>query len=114
MPTDVGNITAHRMGSFVDRARAIAYVLCQEASVSLGLAGRKLRLALEALDRFDRSPQAGNLRRRAELKRNAAYLFCAYVIQREALGLRIDPALEAELGVSREIHNSMGISSEAS
>jgi hypothetical protein len=31
----------------VDRFRAITYVLRQEASVSLGLAGRKLRLAIE-------------------------------------------------------------------
>jgi hypothetical protein len=42
----------------VDRFRAITYVLRQEAAVSLGMAGRKLRLAMERLARFDEQAEA--------------------------------------------------------
>src|SRR2546429_5860523 len=69
-------------GSLVDRFRAITYVLRQEAAVSLGMAGRKLRLALEHLARFDERAEGASSRRR-ELVQNAAYLLSAYVVQRE-------------------------------
>jgi hypothetical protein len=91
----------------VDRFRALTYVLRQEASVSLGMAGRRLRLALEALQRFD-GAQPQDAARRSELLQNAAWLLSAYVIQREALGLRDDGAIDAEFGIPREIWNRVG------
>jgi hypothetical protein len=93
----------------VDRFRAITYVLRQEASVSLGLAGRKLRLAIERLARFDAQGGEPLSSRRRELVQNAAYLLSAYVIQREALGLRDDGAITEEFGLTSEIWNAVGI-----
>lgn len=95
--------------SLVDRFRAITYVLCQEASVSLGLAGRKLRLAMERLARFDAHGGEPLSSDRQELVRNAAYLLSAYVIQREALGLRDDDTISEEFGLTSEIWNAVGI-----
>jgi hypothetical protein len=98
----------------VDRFRAITYVLRQEASINLGLAGKKLRVATETLRHFDaqaRGPNASggpNSPRRRELLHNAAHALSAYVIQREALGIRDDQAINAEFGITREIWNLVG------
>ena len=93
----------------VDRFRAITYVLRQEASINLGLAGKKLCLAIQALRQFDAKGSKSDPARRQELVQNAAYVLSAYVIQREALGLRDDEAINAEFGLTREIWNSVGV-----
>ena len=92
----------------IDRSRALTYVLRQEASVSLGSAGRKLRVALERLECFDRTGRSDPAWR-AQLLRNAAYHLGAYVIQREALGLRDHAGVDAEFGVTREVWNAVGV-----
>ena len=94
----------------VDRFRALTHVLRQEASVSLGVAGRKLRLAVEAVQQFDRRGGDRTAPERLRLIRNAAHALSAYVIQREALGLRDHTVLNAEYGLTPEIWHSIGIS----
>jgi hypothetical protein len=96
-----------------DRFRAITYVLRQEASINLGLAGKKLRLAVDALGRFDSQRHGRDEPRRQELLHNAAYALTSYVIQREALGLRDDEAITVEFGLTREIWNRVGQSSNS-
>jgi hypothetical protein len=93
----------------VDRFRALAHVLRQEASFSLGIAGRRLREAVAALHRFDSRGSASGARERSRLLRNAAYALSACVIQREALGLKDHTTLQAEYSVTPEIWHSMGI-----
>jgi hypothetical protein len=92
----------------VDRFRAITHVLRQEASINLGLAGKKLRLAMDALRQFDTHGARGHSPRRQELVHNAAHALSAYVIQTEALGLRNDEAINAEFGITKEIWNCVG------
>src|SRR5690349_16548075 len=87
----------------VDRFRAVIHVLRQEASINLGVAGRKLRLAVQALQ-----AETPDSPRRRELLYNAAHALSAYVIQREALGLRDDQAINAEFGITPEIWNRLG------
>ncbi len=93
----------------VDRFRVLTHVLRQEASVSLGVAGRKLRLAIEALHHFDRTGADRASPRRRELVRNAGYALSAYVIQREALGLRDEATINTEFDVTPEIWHAMGV-----
>jgi plasmid stabilization system protein ParE len=92
----------------VDRFRAITHVLKQEGASSLGSAGRKLRTAVDMLQRFDRSGADPHSARRSELLANAAYLLSAYVIQREAIGLRNHRDLTAEFDLTAEIWNRVG------
>jgi hypothetical protein len=73
------------------------------------LAGRKLRLAVDALRRFDAQGSGSHAARRQELVQNAAYLLTTYLIQREALGIRDDDAINAEFGLTRELWNSVGV-----
>jgi hypothetical protein len=93
----------------VDRSRVITYVLRQEASTSIGLAGKKLEVTLQALDRFDRNGGARNSARRAELMQNAAYALHAFIIQREALGLRDHSVVTTQYGVGPGLWNLLGI-----
>jgi len=93
----------------VDRFRAITYVLRAEGAASLGSPGRKLRTAVEMLQRFDQSDGAAQSARRQELLVNAAHLLSAYVIQREAIGLHNHQDLTAEFGLTPEIWNRVGV-----
>jgi hypothetical protein len=95
--------------SLVDRFRALAYVLRHEASFSLGVAGRRLRGAVDALQDFDNDSEAPPGAERIRLLRNAAYALSACVIQREALGMHDHAMLIAEYGITPEIWHSMGI-----
>jgi hypothetical protein len=92
----------------VDRFRAITHVLRQEASINLGLAGKRLRLAMDALRHFDSQAGERPSPRRRELIHNVAHVLSAYVIQREALGLRNDEQINAEFGITQEIWNCVG------
>lgn len=93
----------------VDRFRVLTHVLRQESAFSLGMAGRKLRAAVEALQRFDNSARPRSAPERTRLVLNAAHALSACVIQREALGLRDHSLLTAEYGLTPEIWRSMGI-----
>lgn len=92
----------------VDRYRALTHVLRHEAAFSLGTAGRKLRFAVESLQRWDtqhpaRSPE------RTRLVRNAASALTAVVVQREALGMRDHGPVTQEYGITPEIWRSVGV-----
>lgn len=68
----------------VDRFRAITHVLRQEASINLGLAGKKLRLAMDALRQLDAQGGGSHSPRRQELIHNAALALSAYVIRQRS------------------------------
>lgn len=68
-----------------------------------------MRLAVEALQRYDAKGGERDAPRRRDLLQNAAYLLTAYVIQREALGMRDNDVINAEFGITPEIWNSMGV-----
>lgn len=91
-----------------DRFRALTYVLRHESAFSLGTAGRKLRMAVEALERCDRQHTTCGAERN-RLVRNAASALAAVVIQREALGMRDHGMVTQEFGISAEIWRSVGI-----
>jgi len=97
----------------IDRFRVLTHVLRQEAAFSLGVAGRRLGAAVEALQRFDTSGKPRVLPERVRLLRNAAHALSACVIQREALGIRDHAALSTEYAVTSEIWHAMGISEES-
>jgi hypothetical protein len=92
----------------VDRFRAITHVLRAEGAASIGSSGRKLRTAVEALQRFDQSGGDSGSPRRQELLINAAYLLSAYIIQREAIGLLNHQDLTPEFGLTPEMWNRVG------
>jgi hypothetical protein len=98
----------------VDRFRALTHVLRHESAFSLGTAGRKLRVAVEALQRWDGHHEALAGAGRTPLLRNAASALSAVVIQREALGMRDHALLMQEYGITPEIWRSMGIIDEHS
>jgi len=92
----------------VDRFRALTHVLRHESAFSLGTAGRKLRVAVEALNRWDRHHAARGAER-TRLLHNAASALAAVVIQREALGMRDHTMVTKEYSVTPEIWHSLGI-----
>lgn len=92
----------------MDRFRALTHVLRHESAFSLGTAGRKLRVAVEALHRWD-SRHAAPGAERSRLVRNAASALAAVVIQREALGMRDHEPVTKEYEVTPEIWRSVGI-----
>jgi hypothetical protein len=92
----------------VDRFRALTHVLRHESSFSLGTAGRRLRAAVDALQRHDLLGRPAGTER-TRLLRNAADALSAVVIQREALGIRDQTPLIETYGIRQEIWRSMGI-----
>ena len=83
-----------------------------EAAASLGLAGRRLRKALDALHKHDADVSAGGKRasskRRGELVAAAGEAFWGYVVQRELLGLMDADYIAQEYGVPPEVKRAMG------
>lgn len=83
-----------------------------EAAASLGLAGRRLRKALDALHKYDADLSAGSRRpsskRRGELVAAAGEVFWGYVVQRELLGLMDADYIAQEYGVPPEVKRAMG------
>jgi hypothetical protein len=98
----------------VDRFRVLTHVLRHESAFSLGTAGRKLRVAVDALQRWDGRHAAVAGIGRTSLLRNAASALSAVVIQREALGMRDHALLIQEYGITPEIWRTMGIIDEHS
>lgn len=97
----------------VDRFRALTHVLRHESAFSLGTAGRKLRFAVETLQRWDKQ-HAARGPERTRLVRNAASALTAVVVQREALGMRDHEMVGLEYGITPEIWRSVGIVEQAS
>lgn len=81
-----------------------------EAAASLGLAGRRLRSALDALHKHDADTNAGVRHRkpRTELVAAAGEAFWGYVVQRELLGLMDADYIAQEYGVPPEVKRAMG------
>jgi hypothetical protein len=81
-----------------------------EAAASLGLAGRRLRKALDALNKYDADTSAGVRHRkpRTELVAAAGEAFWGYVVQRELLGLMDADYIAQEYGVPPEVKRAMG------
>ena len=83
-----------------------------EAAASLGMAGRRLRKALDALLKHDAEVSAGadaaGLERRGELVAVAGEAFWGYVVQRELLGLMDADYIATEYGVPPEVKRAMG------
>jgi hypothetical protein len=81
-----------------------------EAAASLGLAGRRLRKALDALHKYDADVGNGVRHRkpRSELVAAAGEAFWAYVVQRELLGLLDADYIAQEYGVPPEVKRAMG------
>ena len=97
----------------VDRFRALTHVLRHESSFSLGVAGRRLGAAVEALKRYDSQGRPAGAER-VRLLHNAAESLLAVVVQREALGMSDQTVLIDAYGVTPEIWRSMGIVEGAS
>ncbi len=80
----------------------------QEAAASLGLAGRRLRKALDALHKYDAGAERVASKPRSELVSIAGEAFWAYVVQRELLGLMDADYIAQEYGVPPEVKQAMG------
>ena len=83
----------------------------QEAAASLGLAGRRLRRALDALKKHDADVSAGQRlgsQPRSELVAIAGEAFWGYVVQRELIGLMDADYIAQEYGVPGEVKQAMG------
>jgi hypothetical protein len=82
-----------------------------EAAASLGLAGRRLKKALDALHKHDADVTGGksaSSKRRTELVAAAGEAFWGYVVQRELLGLMDADYIAQEYGVPPEVKRAMG------
>lgn len=81
-----------------------------EAAASLGLAGRRLRKALDALHKYDADATAGVRHRkpRSDLVAAAGEAFWGYVVQRELLGLIDADYIAQEYGVPPDVKQAMG------
>ncbi len=81
-----------------------------EAAASLGLSGRRLRKALDALHKYDADTSAGVRHRKpsTELVAAAGEAFWGYVVQRELLGLMDADYIAQEYGVPPEVKRAMG------
>jgi hypothetical protein len=90
---------------------SIEHEIAGERAGSLGRSGRKLRAALDNLQRFDRN--RADLRRadpavRYQLVRAAADAFWLYVVQREAIGLNDSEYIRHEYGVPADVWRRAG------
>ena len=77
----------------------------------MGRSGRKLRAALDNLQRFDRNRaalQRADPAAREKLVRAASDAFWLYVVQREALGLNDSEYIRNEYGVPPDVWRRMG------
>ena len=84
------------------------YLFAAEAAAALGHSGRKLRKALDALNRYDQSPNSYGTRTRDEFVAAAAEAFWSYVVQREQFGLMDPDYIAAEYEVPEDVQRAMG------
>jgi|SRR5581483_9054044 len=85
---------------------AINHEIAGEKAGALGRSGRKLRAALDNLERFDQrvvDKQRADAVARAGLVKAASDAFWLYVVQREALGLVDSEYIRREYAVPPEV-----------
>ncbi len=91
---------------FQTGASILDYELNEERGYALGVAGRRVEKALEALRAFDAAP--GEAEARVPLLKEAATAVWYYFIQREACGIRNQkPAIE-HYAIPREVLMRLG------
>jgi hypothetical protein len=93
-----------------DRLKNVTLELRKERADALGIAGRRLKRAMEALREFDSRPPktATSSKRRGRLLHDAAGALLGYVIQKEALGAAHNDLVTEVYGVTPEVWNLMG------
>jgi hypothetical protein len=91
---------ARRLGVETGDA-VLRYEILEEQAASLGRAGRKLEQALAALKAHEGEDRAAALKAAAD----AAW---AFLVQREALGLRDRAAIVAQYGIPSEVMARIG------
>ncbi|HEU5273751.1 MAG TPA: DUF6665 family protein [Xanthobacteraceae bacterium] len=90
-------------------ASALDYEIAQETASALGRQGRALEAALRELSEFDRGPNASaDPGQRAALVATAAQALWAFVVQREACGLRDGGMIMRMYKVPAEVRDRMG------
>jgi len=90
---------------------SINHEIAGEKAGALGRSGRKLRAALDNLQRFDRDvvhKQRTDPGARARLVKVASDAFWLYVVQREAIGLVDSEYIRKEYAVPLEVWRSVG------
>jgi Family of unknown function (DUF6665) len=90
---------------------SIEHEIAGEKAGALGRSGRKLRAALDNLQRFDRNRadrQRADSAARDKLVRAASDAFWLYVVQREAIGLNDSEYIRDEYGVPAEVWRRTG------
>lgn len=80
--------------------------ISREQAQAMGLAGRRLRVALDALAAFDRGETRGQ---REELLHAAAEALRNYSIQKELLGAADDALVTRVYGVTTEVWRATGL-----
>jgi hypothetical protein len=92
---------------------ALDYEIAQERASALGRLGRRLEAALVALAAFDADPNddppAVRRERRAALVAEAGEVAWAFIVQREACGLRDSTRAMRDYGVPGEVRARMGV-----
>ncbi|MFO7306212.1 MAG: hypothetical protein C0P74_011905 [Gammaproteobacteria bacterium] len=88
------------------------YELLEEAAISLGEAGRKLRRALDELRDYDvavtRGARSADASVRAHLVAVAGEALWGLLVQRELLGFRDQQFIALQYEVPREVWRAMG------
>jgi len=95
------------------RESALELEIAGEKAAALGRNGRRLRVALEKLRKFDAGASkptraATAAETRAELIAQAGEAYWSYVVQREALGLLDNESVIADYGIPPKVARSMG------
>jgi hypothetical protein len=92
---------------------ALDYEIAQERALALGRLGRRLEAALAALAAYDADlkddPPAVRRERRAALAAEAGEAAWAFIVQREACGLRDSTRTMRDYGVPAEVRARMGV-----
>lgn len=91
---------------FQTGASILDYELNEERGYALGVAGRRVEKALEALRAFDAAP--GKPEDRPPLLKEAATAVWYYFIQREACGIRNQKPAIDHYGIPREVLTRLG------
>ena len=84
-----------------------ALLIRGETASALGQAGKRLRLAVEALADFDKR-RSNNSSDRESLLRDAADALYSYVVQKELIGITDHEMLSKVYGVTPEMWHLMG------
>jgi len=83
--------------------KSVEHEISGEKAGAIGRSGRKLRVALDNLQRFDERTSLANPVARVKLVEAAADAFWAYVVQRESMGLVDSDYIRREYRVPPEI-----------